>query len=238
MRDPTGGQTPYHSHAAGSRFPFTGTQPTTMKNKLVASVLAVAVAAVAIACSDTQGTPLGPRELAGPSLGRAPQGVPTHVPTTVPAPATTVVQAVLWKWTLRKSVSASALIGPEGGVLTLAATGLRLVVPAGAVSTPTQFSVTAQPGRIVAYDFQPAGTHFAVPLRFEQDQSLLARPQTAPSQTAVLRLGYYLGASDLDQTNGRASVAEQNDMLPTLSASSYDFPVNHFSGYIVSWGMQ
>ena len=197
-----------------------------MKNKLVPTLLAALVATVAVACADGPSAPLTSREPSSPSLL-----VGTTATTT-----TQTVDAVLWKSARTKPASATALIGPEGGELVLNATGLRLIVPAGAVKAPTQFSVAARIGQVVAYDFQPEGTHFAVPLRFEQDQKQLARPQTAPGQNPVLRLGYVRGASDIDETHGRAQVAEQNDMLPSQNATSYAFPVHHFSGYIVSWG--
>ena len=70
------------------------------------------------------------------------------------------------------------------------------------------------------------GLRFTAEATREQDQNLLARPQTAPGQNAVLRLGYYQGGVDLDQANGRATVAEQNDMLSSTTPTSYDFPVN------------
>jgi ZU5 domain len=201
-----------------------------MRNKLVASALAVVVATVAMACSDSQRTPLGPRETSEPSLVTSPT-VPTNV-------KKVHVQAVQWKRPLRKAESATALIGPQGGVLDLYATGLRLVVPAGAVSAPTQFGVTAKPGKIIAYDFSPSGTHFAVPLRFEQSTNQIERPAGAPGHQPVLQLGYFVSEADLDQVSGSANVAELNDMLSGFSPTTYSFPVNHFSGYIVSWGFR
>ena len=208
--------------------PITGTLVTTMKHKLVASLMAVAVAASTVACSDSQrSTPLSPGASASQSLGSA---------TAAQTVATKVrVSAVLWKSPLTQPVSASALIGPQGGELNLYTTGLRVVVPAGAVSAPTLFQVTAKPGRIVAYDFSPAGTRFAVPLRLEQDQSHIERPNGAPGRQPKLQLGYVLSDADIDQVGGAANVAEQNPMLPSATAVSYAFPVYHFSGYIVSW---
>jgi hypothetical protein len=198
-----------------------------MRNKLLATVLAAAIASVATACSDTQRTPLAPRDASGPSLAAAP---------TSPSVTKVHVRAVQWKRPLRQAEHATALIGAEGGVLELYATGLRLVVPAGAVSAPTQFAVTAKPGKVVAYDFSPSGTRFALPLRFEQSTNQIERPAGAPGHAPVLQLGYFTSDADVDETNAAADVAELNDMLSGWSPTTYSFPVHHFSGYIVSWG--
>ena len=198
-----------------------------MKSTLVTRLLALAVAVTAVACSEGNSTPLGPREPSAPSLTAS---------STSPSVTKVHVRAVLWKRPLRQAASATALIGPEGGVLELWQTGLRVVVPAGAVSQPTQFGVTAKPGRMVAYDFSPHGTTFARPLRLEQDQSQIERPAGAPGHSPVLQLGYFLGDADLDQSNGAANVTELNDQISDFPAVGFTFPVYHFSGYIVSWG--
>ena len=133
---------------------------------------------------------------------------------------------------LKEDVSASAVIGAEGGVLTLPATGLRLVVPAGAVSRPTPFRATAIAGRLVAYDFEPAGSTFPVPLRVEQDLSFLKRRADASPVVA----GYFPSRTDLDQDLLAGRVAEVISTSP--SATTVSFPVWHFSGYVVGWGFR
>jgi hypothetical protein len=210
---------------AQRRPPFTGTRFPTMKHKLATTLLATLVATVAVACADGPSAPLTSRASAAPSLA-----VGTTATTKVK------VKGVQWKRPLTRSYSATALIGPEGGVLELPETGLRLTVPAGAVSRPIQFQAVAQQGRQVAYHFYPSGTRFAVPLRLEQAQSQIERPAGAPGQQPELQLGYFAGDADLDDATGTAAVTELNVMLETNSSSAIAFPVYHFSGYLVSWG--
>ena len=65
---------------------------------------------------------------------------------------------------LKNDITVKAVIGSKGGTLTIPDAGLTLVVPAGAVKSNTTFTATAIAGRLVAYEFEPHGTTFAVPL--------------------------------------------------------------------------
>jgi hypothetical protein len=76
-------------------------------------------------------------------------------------------------------------IGPDGGVLTSADKNLRMAIPAGAVSTATDFSIQpienhAPNGLGVAYRLLPEGTHFEKPvtLTFTYTDSLLTGSTT------------------------------------------------------------
>lgn len=190
---------------------------------MIAGLVAVALAAGVTACADIERAPIAP-EIAS-SAHQAPISLAKQPGKRVK------VNGVEWRTTLKRDVSASALIGSAGGVLTLPATGLRLVVPAGAVSGPTQFRVTAIGGKLVAYDFEPAGSTFPVALRVEQDLAFVDMKHL--TRTGALA-GYFPARADLDQARVTASVAE---VIPiTWSPTSLSFPVSHFSGYIVSWG--
>lgn len=126
------------------------------------------------------------------------------------------------------AVSASKVIGPEGGILSLPQTGFTLIVPRGAVSASTTFSVTPVGGRYVAYDFEPHGTSFAVPLTFMQDLS-----KTKHKSGTSIRGAYFSDKSLIDQAVGSAGVSE----LFTLSFDGLGwsfFSISHFSGYLVS----
>src|SRR5690242_15840907 len=90
--------------------------------------VALGLAFVAAACSDAARSPLAPRDLALSDVAATKSAAATK----------TKVSGLEWQSKLKADVSAGALIGPEGGSFHLAATGLTVVVPAGAVSTPTQ----------------------------------------------------------------------------------------------------
>jgi hypothetical protein len=190
-----------------------------MKRNVIARVAAVALGLTAMACSD--------------DAVRAPTAPSQEVPALAKAAHRKVrVNGVRWRKQLKSDASASALIGAEGGVLVLPATGLRLVVPPGAVPHPTRFDVTALAGKLVAYDFKPAGSAFPVPLRVEQDPAFLgAKHRNAARVVAA----YFPSRADLDQTRATGDVAE---LIPTTRSSrAVTFLVWHFSGYMMSWGL-
>ena len=134
---------------------------------------------------------------------------------------------------LAQNISVSAVIGSDGGTITIPDAGLTLVVPAGAVTSSTKFTATALAGRLVAYEFEPHGTKFAVPLQFTQDlrKVSLVDLGTAP----VLDGAYFTDASRLSQTLGFAAASEVLPATVDLLRLQVGFPINHFSGYLVSW---
>ena len=100
---------------------------------------------------------------------------PSSAPVAAPAAASqsllgsllgqpTTVTPLLRKTPLPSAVTASATIGPLGGVLALPSAGLTVVVPPLAVTKPTKMSVTAVAGSSVAYEFEPHGIKFTIPL--------------------------------------------------------------------------
>jgi len=134
---------------------------------------------------------------------------------------------------LQQSISVSAVIGQAGGTISIPDAGLTLVVPPGAVTSSTTFTATALAGRLAAYEFEPHGTKFAVPLRFTQDLRKLSLlgVVTAP----VLDGAYFTDASRLNQAAGLAAVSEIVPATVDLLRLRVGFPINHFSGYLVSW---
>jgi hypothetical protein len=186
---------------------------------LASAMLGLAIAA----CTDSAHVPVAPT-VADASPHPA-------VALTSKSATKTRVNAIRWREPLDGDLTASAVIGPAGGVLTLPATGLRLVVPPGAVDRPTRFGATALAGKLAAYDFEPAGSVFPIALRVEQDSSFLALKGGDPTRATA---GYFANRSDVDQARGTSDVAELSPI--TWSARAIAFPVWHFSGYIMSWG--
>jgi hypothetical protein len=138
---------------------------------------------------------------------------------------------------LAEDLTASAVIGPKGGELRLQSAGLRLIVPKGAVSAPTTFSVTAVAGSVVAYEFQPHGATFAVPLIIQQT-IFNSGPESADPNTYSFEAGHFLSRADLDDT---AEIGVVNEVLPTRvehGKGKLTFSVTHFSGYLLASGRQ
>ena len=143
------------------------------------------------------------------------------------------VRGVTRNVALQKDISVSAVIGKAGGTITIPDAGLTLVVPPGAVTSNTKFTATALSGRLVAYEFEPHGTKFAVPLKFSQD---LKKVTLLAALTSPLMDGaYFTDESKLNQTLGLAAVTELLPATVDLLQGRVSFPIKHFSGYLVSW---
>jgi hypothetical protein len=177
-------------------------------------------AALLVSCSTSDG-PVAP----APSVASA---SPDHLlsgllasPTTVtPLKRTTV---------LATSLSASAYIGPLGGVIRLPDAGLTVVVPALALSSKQLITVTALPGSDVAYEFAPHGLKFPVPLVVTQ---ALGSTEVGAGllDPKLLFVGYFTDATKDNVVSELLNVG--------VSAGTAVFPIWHFSGYIVASGRQ
>ena len=132
-------------------------------------------------------------------------------------------------------VVASATIGPHGGTLVLAGAGLTLVVPPGAVSRPTRFTARAVPGKLVAYEFEPHGTTFEVPLLLIQNLAV-TNMKVGNVNASSLFGGYFRDASEVSDIAGRAIVHEKFTVHIDNAAHVVTLQVVHFSGYLVATG--
>jgi ZU5 domain len=132
------------------------------------------------------------------------------------------------------SVTVVARIDSRGGVLDIKSAGLTLVVPRGAVTRPTLFRATALQGDMVAYDFEPHGTHFGVPVRVEQ--SVRGTDWRQGPGAPPYEAGYFKDARQLDGRQGTALVDEFLPVTYEARAGRMSFQVEHFSGYMISTG--
>ena len=151
-----------------------------------------------------------------------------------PATATTdgtVVTALRWSSPVTEA-SAARTIGPEGGSFSIP-NGITVTVPAGAVRTSTAFSVTRLPGSIVAYEFQPHGTTFDVPVQIEHPSRGVDFRKV---DLRSVRAAYFADGSQLDHAAGTAVVTEFRPTSVSLEKGAVRFTVDHFSGYMVSRG--
>lgn len=114
-------------------------------------------------------------------------------------------------------------------------TGLRIDIPEGAIpGERLTITVTALPGKAVAYDFQPHGTVFLKPLAFRHDLKYTSWDKLGFK--GVIFGGYFKDPSQIDLTRG---IAKLDELFPvTIKSSEVSFEVKHFSGYMVSSGRQ
>lgn len=132
-------------------------------------------------------------------------------------------------------ITRSVTFTKNGGSISIEELGLRVEVPSGAIPRDTMtITVTALPGKSVAYDFQPHGTRFLKPLTFRQDMKQTNWNKVGFKGT--LNGGYFANSSQLDLTRGLALL---NELLPlTVRGTEATFNIFHFSGYMVSSGRQ
>ncbi|MEO7996521.1 MAG: hypothetical protein ABI852_03700 [Gemmatimonadaceae bacterium] len=123
----------------------------------------------------------------------------------------------------------------SGGKIEIKETGLRVDVPSGAIpGSSLTITVTALPGRDLAYDFQPHGTVFLKPLSFQQSLDRTSWDKLDFKGTVLG--GYFADVSQLDLLDGLALLDE---LFPvTFDSKNVRFDIKHFSGYMVSSGRQ
>lgn len=157
-----------------------------------------------------------------------------------PTSSTTVLLPVIKRTTpLAQDIVVSQTIGPAGGVIDIPAAGLHVVFPAGALSQTTTITATAYAGQYVSYGFAPHGITFSVPVIVRQ---ALAGTSGTVDLSSPLVGGYLLnGPSDIEE-DGEAEISEVLPAATTVTSSGglldpyTQFPIHHFSGYIIATG--
>jgi hypothetical protein len=140
---------------------------------------------------------------------------------------------------LANDISASALIGPEGGEIKIDAAGGKIEFPAGALQKPTLITMTAKAGWNVAYEFEPHGLKFDADVKIQQDLRVTLADRN-PSLVAKLQGAYYknLDASFIDPWKLLATVREVCPVeVDKVSKRLAKFYIRHFSGYLMSSGV-
>jgi hypothetical protein len=141
------------------------------------------------------------------------------------------VRTLTRKVALKKDITVTAVIGANGGVITVPEAGLTLTVPRGAVASNTKFTVTALAGKLVAYEFGPHGTKFPNALQATQD--LKVTNFSLLDGLLPLRAGYFADRTSLDEKNETALVSELLNGVTQPLTGKFNFEIKHFSGYVV-----
>jgi hypothetical protein len=189
--------------------------------RLATLALALAVAS----CSDHT---TAPAALSAPSAGSS-HDLLGGLLGTVTNTLGLTVHGLQRKTPLAAPITVTKTIGWEGGYLSIPEAGVSVVVPTGALSSPTEITMTARAGSMLAYDFAPHGITFARPLVFTQ--SLRG---TNAGLLSTIRLGYYSDPSLLGSTT--AVVSELINGVLSWLTGTFTAPIRHFSGYIVLCG--
>ena len=139
---------------------------------------------------------------------------------------------VLRRTPLEAPITVSKTIGRAGGILSIPEAGVSVFVPAGALDADTKITMTARAGSLLAYDFEPHGVTFRVPLVFNQSLNGTNAGLLSP---LGLKLGYYSDPSLLGKTT--AIVSELVTGVTSILTRTFTAPIKHFSGYVVICGL-
>jgi hypothetical protein len=206
-------------------------QPTRIRR--VVALTATALAFVAVACSEIASPPPVLRELSS-ALTQARAAKQT-------IPNSFLVQGLLREKPLDNPVVVTKVIPSGGGSIDVPGTDFQLQIPKGAFDgKQMEITVKALPGYTVAYDFEPHGTVFNVPLKFVQHlgHTNLKGVQPPPGFTKQWNGAYFPRQSLVDQTTGLSIVTELLSVEVTWAGDQITFPIKHFSGYMVSTGRE
>jgi len=185
--------------------------------RLATAALAVSLAACARAPEPNAVRTPQPRSEANPEFVRRPSWA-TGLRWSEPRLATAV---------------ATETIGPEGGRIALAQTGLVLTVPAGALEEPTEITVRAFPGSVVAYGLEPHGAALLKPAVIEQS----LRATAAADERAPTFEGAAFGdPSQLDAEGGVVNADEFRPAQLVAGGSRVRFEVAQLAGYALATG--
>lgn len=193
-------------------------------------------AAIGLACGDyarsTSPPPihqklLPPSLVVGASFSRVPGG--------------SMFRAVRWDYAHRKvDQSASAVVGPDGGTLSLPGADFSMTIPAGALTEPMEITVVARGGTFVVYDMYPHGLRFLKPLTAVQGLSTTASYRTRAGN--AVRTAYLHEGKEQIGYDGSASPVELEAATTYFYgaqpvAETHVWILNHFSRYILVSGV-
>jgi ZU5 domain len=103
----------------------------------------------------------------------------------------------------RVEQTASAVIGPDGGTLSLPGSDFSMTIPSGALAAPTTITVVAKAGSHVAYEMLPHGLRFSKPVTAVQGLQNTAIYGTGSGN--AIRTAYLPEGSDSIDDNDSAS---------------------------------
>ena len=135
---------------------------------------------------------------------------------------------------LAEPITVTADIGSAGGTIELAATGLTVVIPSGALDETLTISVTATAGDVLAYEFGPHGTQFRKPIRMVQRLDLTT--WGAIGRPGRMEAGYFSTPEAVNLEDGEVMVDSFLPVIVDPDLQTARFKVKHFSGYMLSTG--
>jgi hypothetical protein len=136
--------------------------------------------------------------------------------------------------------SVSAIIGPDGGTLSVPGSDFSMNIPSGALAAPTTITVIAEGGPNVSYEMLPHGLRFLKPVTAVQGLENTAIYGT--SGGSAIRTAYLPEGRDNIDVDGTASPSELQAATTYFYgaepvAATQVWTINHFSRYILISGV-
>ena len=153
----------------------------------------------------------------------------------------TKARAVRWGPAhVRVEQTISAVIGPEGGTLSLPGSDFTMDIPSGALESATTITVVAKAGPHVSYEMSPHGLKFLKPVIAVQGLQNTAIYGTAAGN--AIRTAYLAEGSETIDADDSASPSELQAATTYFYgaqpvAETQVWVINHFSRYILISGV-
>jgi hypothetical protein len=140
----------------------------------------------------------------------------------------------------RVEQSVSAIIGPDGGTLSLPGSDFAMSIPNGALKAPTTITVVARAGQHVAYEMLPHGLRFLRPVTAVQGLQNTAIYGTDAGN--AIRSAYLAEGNENIKADDSASPSELQAATTYFYGSrpvaeTQVWIINHFSRYILISGV-
>lgn len=140
----------------------------------------------------------------------------------------------------RVEQSVSAVVGAEGGTLSLPGADFSMTIPGGALTAPITITIVAKAGRHVAYEMLPHGLKFLKPVTVVQGLRTTATYGTDESK--AVRTAYLTEGNDQINADDSASPVELEASTTLLYgaqpiAETHIWNLNHFSRYLLISGV-
>jgi hypothetical protein len=140
----------------------------------------------------------------------------------------------------RVDQSASAVIGPDGGTLSLPGSDFSMDIPSGALTSATTITVVAKGGAYVAYEMLPHGLRFLKPVTAVQGLQNTAIYGTDAGN--AIRTAYLPEGRDVIDADDSTSPSELQAATTYFYgakpvAETQVLVINHFSRYILVSGV-
>ncbi len=205
-----------------------------MSSRILRGLMVTVSAVAGLACGDYS------RPTSPASYKSVPPTLIVHASFTMLS-SSTRARAVQWGPAhSRVEQSVSAIIGPDGGTLSVPGSDFSMNIPSGALAAPTTITIIAEGGPHVSHEMLPHGLRFLKPVTAVQGLENTAIYGTSGGN--AIRTAYLPEGRDNIDVDGTASPTELQAASTYFYgaepvAATQVWTINHFSRYILISGV-